>query len=167
MLNLILIGATLIPILGTPLSFILSGPLMIGAAYVALKIYKNDGAETNDLFFGFNHLFGNSIIAYLLMNVLIIVRLLLLIVPGIIAVLAYSQTFFILAENPSMDPYEAILKSKKMMQGFKWKYFQIGLILFGLGLLCLLTCGIGFLWLIPYKYVVYANFYEKVKAATS
>ena len=165
-LSLILIGATLIPIPGTPLSFILSGPLMIGAAYIALKIYKNEGAETNDLFFGFNYLFGNSIVAYLLMNVLILVRLLLLIVPGVIAALAYSQTFFILAENPSMDPYEAILKSKKMMRGFKWQYFQISLILFGLGVLCLLTFGIGFLWLIPYKHVVYANFYEKVKAAT-
>ena len=27
--------------------------------------------------------------------------------------------------------------------------------------------GIGFLWLIPYQYVVYAKFYEQVKAANA
>ena len=59
----------------------------------------------------------------------------------------------------------AVIKSKDMMNGFKWQYFKIGLRLFVLGLLCLLTLGIGFLWLIPYQYVVYAKFYEEVKAS--
>lgn len=66
-----------------------------------------------------------------------------------------------------MDSYDAIMRSKKMMDGYKFKLFKIQLRLLGLGLLCLLTLGIGFLWLIPYQYVVYAKFYEEVKAANA
>lgn len=166
-MTLILIGASLIPIVGTILSLLITGPLVVGAAFVGLKVYKNEAAETNDLFFAFKHSFTNSVLAYLLMAVFILLRFLLLIVPGIIAALAYSQTYFILAENPSMDSYDAILKSKKMMMGYKWQYFKVGLRLFGLGILCLFTLGIGFLWLAPYQYVVYAKFYEELKSVNA
>ena len=162
-MTLILIGASLIPVAGTILSLLITGPLVVGAAFLGLKIYKNEAAETNDLFFAFKHSFTNSALAYMLMAVFILLRFLLLIVPGIIAALAYSQTYFILAENPSMDAYDAILKSKTMMQGYKWQYFKLGLRLFGLGILCIFTLGIGFLWLTPYQYVVYAKFYEEIK----
>ncbi|WP_369292780.1 DUF975 family protein, partial [Saccharophagus degradans] len=33
----------------------------------------------------------------------------------------------------------------------------------GWAILCLLTLGIGFLWLIPYMYVTYAKFYDDLK----
>ena len=78
----------------------------------------------------------------------------------------YSQTWFILSEDSSIDSYDAILKSKKMMDGYKWKLFKIQLRLFGLGILCLFTLGIGFLWLMPYQYVVYAKFYDELKSSS-
>ena len=160
---LISAGASIIPVAGSIISLIVAGPLAIGAAYFALKITKDDNPKTDDLFFSFNNNFGNSILAYLLVVVFVLLRLLLLIIPGIIASLAYSQTWFILAENPEMDSYKAILKSKEMMKGYKWQLFKINRI-FGLSLLCILTFGIGFLWLIPYQYVVYAKFYEELSS---
>ena len=161
---LISIGATLIPFAGQVIGFLIAGPLAVGGAFFALNIVREQAAKTDDLFFGFNNNLGNSILAYLLVFVFVFIGFILLIIPGIIVALALSQTWFILAENPSMDSYEAIIKSKNMMKGYKWQYFKIGLRLFGLGLLCLLTLGIGFLWLLPYQYVVYAKFYEQVKA---
>jgi uncharacterized membrane protein len=161
---LISIGATLIPFAGQVIGFLIAGPLAVGGAFFALNIVREQAAKTDDLFFGFNNNLGNSILAYLLVFVFAFIGFILLIIPGIIVALALSQTWFILAENPSMDSYEAIIKSKNMMKGYKWQYFKIGLRLFGLGLLCLLTLGIGFLWLLPYQYVVYAKFYEQVKA---
>jgi len=50
------------------------------------------------------------------------------------------------------------------MDGYKWKYFCLGLRLLGWALLCVLTLGIGFLWLIPYAQVSVAKFYDDVKA---
>lgn len=160
---LISIGATLIPFAGQVIGFLIAGPLAVGGAFFALNIVREQAAKTDDLFFGFNNNLGNSILAYLLVFVFVFIGFVLLIIPGIIVALAFSQTWFILAENPSMDSYDAIIKSKNMMNGYKWQYFKIGLRLFGLGLLCLLTLGIGFLWLLPYQYVVYAKFYEEVK----
>ena len=164
-LLLISMGAALIPYAGQVITILMAGPLAVGAAFFALNIVKDQVAKTDDLFFSFNNNLGNSILAYLLVLVFAFIGFILLIIPGIIVALALSQTWFILAENPSMDSYDAIIKSKNMMKGYKWQYFKIGLRLFGLGLLCLLTLGVGFLWLIPYQYVVYAKFYEEVKAA--
>ena len=75
-MTLILIGASLIPIAGTILSLLITGPLVVGAAFLGLKIYKNEAAETNDLFFAFKHSFTNSVLAYLLMAVFILLRFL-------------------------------------------------------------------------------------------
>jgi len=165
-LFLISIGLSLIPYFGQIASLIITGPLVVGASFFALKISRDLDAKTDDLFYAFNNNFGNSILAYLLIVIFVFLRLLLLIIPGIIASLAYSQTWFILSEDSSIDSYDAILKSKKMMDGYKWKLFKIQLRLFGLGILCLFTLGIGFLWLMPYQYVVYAKFYDELKSSS-
>jgi uncharacterized membrane protein len=98
------------------------------------------------------------------MFVFIILWMLLLIIPGIIAALSYSMTFYIIADDETMDAMEAIDKSKAMMDGYKWKYFCLALRFVGWALLCLLTLGIGFFWLMPYMQVTNAKFYEDVKA---
>ena len=58
---------------------------------------------------------------------------------------------------------EAIDKSKAMMKGYKLKFFYLQLRFLGWALLCILTLGIGFLWLIPYAYVSMAHFYDDIK----
>lgn len=166
-LLLISMGAALIPLAGQIIGILIAGPLAVGGAYFALNIVRDQVAQTDDLFFSFNNNLSNSILAYLLVVAFALIGFVLLIIPGVIVALALSQTWFILAENPSMDSYDAIMRSKKMMDGYKFKLFKIQLRLLGLGLLCLLTLGIGFLWLIPYQYVVYAKFYEEVKAANA
>lgn len=88
---------------------------------------------------------------------------LLLIVPGIIAGFSYAMTFYILVENPKMKPMDILRSSKKMMRGNKWKLFCLSWRFFGWGLLCILTAGIGFFWLIPYMNTTFAKFYEDIK----
>ena len=166
-LLLISMGAALIPLAGQIIGILIAGPLAVGGAYFALNIVRDQVAQTDDLFFSFNNNLSNSILAYLLVVAFALIGFVLLIIPGVIVALALSQTWFILAENPSMDSYDAIMRSKKMMDGYKFKLFKIQLRLLGLGLLCLLTLGIGFLWLLPYQYVVYAKFYEEVKEANA
>ena len=62
-----------------------------------------------------------------------------------------------------MNASEAIDKSKEMMDGYKMQYFFLGLRFFGWALLCVLTLGIGLLWLIPYVRISYAKFYIELK----
>jgi uncharacterized membrane protein len=58
----------------------------------------------------------------------------------------------------------ALEKSKKMMDGYKLDLFILQFSFIGWVLLCLLTLGIGFLWLGPWQHVSTAKFYLKVKA---
>lgn len=143
-------------------SLILGGPMAYGMVVFSLTISRNGTPKLSRIFEGFDQ-FGRTLSAYLLMMVFVLLWSLLLVVPGIIAAISYSQTFFILAENDSIGVDDAIEKSKQMMYGYKWKYFGLCLRFFGWGLLCILTLGIGFLWLAPYMQVSFAKFYDDLK----
>ena len=149
---------------GPALSFVIDGPLFIGLSVFSLALARRQKVSMSQLFFGFND-FARAFIANLLVTVFVILWALLLIVPGIIAALSYSQTFFILAEDKSISARDAIKKSKAMMDGNKKKLFYLMLRFFGWFLLSLLTLGIGLLWFFPYVYVTMAKFYEEVSAA--
>lgn len=143
-------------------NLVLAGPLMLGRTIFTLNLSRGKKAEIGQLFDGFQR-FSDSLIAYLIMVAYILLWSLLLIVPGIIAAISYSQVFFILTDDKSIEPMEALKKSQKMMKGYKWKYVCLGLRFFGWFLLCILTFGIGFLWLIPYTTISFAKFYEDLK----
>ena len=85
------------------------------------------------------------------------------ILPWLIAYIPFAMTFFIMAEDPSIDAWDAVQKSWKMMKGHKFNFFVLNLILLLLLALTPFTLFIGLLWYIPFSYVVTANFYEKIK----
>lgn len=149
---------------GAIASLLVSGPLAVGLSLFALSISRNKEAKFEQIFEGFKK-FKKALIAYVLVLVFVLLWSLLLVVPGIIAGLSYSQTFFILADDETISARDAIKKSKKMMYGYKWKFFCLGLRFIGWGLLCILTLGIGFLWLLPYSQVSMAKFYDALKGA--
>ena len=144
------------------ISLIIGGPLTLGAAIFSLAISRNQEARFEQLFKGFNN-FGTALGAYILIGIFTLLWTILLIIPGIIAALSYAMTFYIIADEPSIQKMDAINKSKKMMYGYKWKYFRLALRFLGWALLCILTLGIGFLWLIPYIQVTCAKFYDDIK----
>lgn len=159
---LILLPIQLIPFLGFIASILISGPLAVGLTIFALSISRKKDASVSLLFEGFKK-YGTSVVAYLLMIVFVVLWMLLLIVPGIIAAISYGLTYYIIAENDSIGPLAAITKSKEMMQGNKWKFFCLGCRFLGWALLCILTLGIGLLWLLPYMMISFAKFYDDVK----
>lgn len=84
---------------------------------------------------------------------------LLFVIPGIIASYRYSQAFYIMAERPDVGIKEAINLSKQMMDGRKGRLFCLQLSFIGWAILAILSCGIGFLWLVPYQEAANASFY--------
>ena len=151
-----------IPVIGSIGGLIIAGPLMLGLAIFSLSISRNQEAKVTQIFEGFNQ-FERSLVAYLLMMLFTFLWSLLFIIPGIIAGISYSMIFFIIAEDSSISARDALKKSKKMMYGYKWKYFRLQLRFLGLGILCIFTLGIGFLWLVPYMQISMAKFYDDVK----
>lgn len=146
-------------------SLLISGPMALGAAIFSLSVSRNKEAKLEQIFEGFRF-FSKAMAAYLLIILYVVLWALLLIIPGIIAALSYSMVFYLLADDASLKPHEALNLSKKMMDGYKWKLFYLFLRFLLLALLCVLTLGIGFLWLVPYMNITMAEFYEDIKNNT-
>ncbi len=152
----------LFPVIGTIATYIIVGPMTVGGVRFTLSVSRKEKPEIGQIFSGFDR-FGTHLAAYLLQTLFVCLWTLLLIIPGIIAALSYSMTYFIIAEDSSISASEAITKSKKMMKGNKWKLSYLGFRFTGWFLLVMLSFGIGFLWVGPYMYVSYAKFYDDLK----
>ncbi len=147
---------------GGILYLIIGGPFALGMAMFSLAYSRHQEPRFEQVFEGFRD-FGRALGTYLLIVLYVFLWLLLFVVPGIIAALSYSMTFFILVDDSSITATDALKKSKQMMNGYKWKLFGLYLRFFGWALLCILTLGIGFLWLAPWVHVTTAHFYEDIK----
>jgi uncharacterized membrane protein len=153
-----------IPFFGWILSLLAAGPLLVGFNKYFLRFYRREQVDFAQLFDGFS-CFAPSFVAWLLCAIFIFLWSLLLIVPGIIAALSYSMTYFIIADNPEIDGVQAMRKSKEMMRGHRWKLFCFGCRFIGWFFLCLLSLGIGFFWLGPYWMTGKAAFYQDLLTA--
>lgn len=159
-------GLSLIPIVGSLGTLLVSGPFSLGLAIVFLRLVRDESIDVGMLFKGFED-FMRSFVAGLLVSIYTLLWMLLLIVPGIIAGLSYSLTFFIISDNPNIGPNEAIGKSKEMMRGHKMELFLLQLSFIGWFLLGLVTFSIGFLWIGSYYYAAMAVFYQEVRGETA
>ncbi len=159
---LVVVGIQIVPVAGAIAGIIISGPMTVGAVRFFMSISRKEEAQLNQIFSGFDR-FGPHLVAYLLQMLYILLWALLLIIPGIIAAISYSMTYFILAEDSTITASDALAKSKEMMQGNKWKLVCLGCRFILWYLACILTLGIGFLWLAPYSYVSVVQFYDDLK----
>ncbi|WP_274361815.1 DUF975 family protein [Paenibacillus thermotolerans] len=155
-----------IPIVGAIAALLLSGAFSYGLYSFFLQQTRGQQPELGVLFSGFQK-FGATLVLYLLMAIFTALWSLLLIIPGIIAAFRYSMAYFIMIDNPGIGAMEAINQSKLMMKGYKGKLFMLYLSFIGWALLCIVTLGIGYLWLMPYMQASLAAFYEQLKSAQS
>ncbi len=88
---------------------------------------------------------------------------LLFVIPGIIKWYSYSMMFYIMAECPKIKVTKAMNISKELTRGYKSDLFVTDLTFIPLFILCLISCGVGFLWLAPYYQAVHTNIYHAVK----
>ena len=100
---------------------------------------------------------------YVLMEIKVMLWMFLFIIPGIIKAFAYALTPFLLVDCPDLSALQCIKLSNQMMKGHKFDLFYLYLSFIGWGLLCVLTLGIGFLWLMPYMQTATAAFYQDIK----
>jgi len=154
----------LIPFFGGIVSLVISGPIQLGLTIFYVSFIRSTEPDFNKFFEGFND-FGRALAAFLLMALFTIGWTLLFIIPGIIAGYRYSQTFYILMDDPNISAIDAIRKSSDMMSGAKLKLFMLHLSFIGWAILTIFTAGIGQLFLIPYVFTAQAFFYEDVKGA--
>ena len=153
-------AAGIIPGIG---ALLVVGPLEYGMAYIFLKQARDhQPVQLGDMFRGFQDDFGGTFLIGLMTSLFTFLWSLLFVIPGIIAAYRYSMATYIMAENPTIAPSDAIERSKALMDGRKGDLFCLDLSFFGWALLTVLTAGIGALWLTPYMAVSRAAFYRSL-----
>jgi len=151
-----------LPKVGSLISMVLSGPFYVGISAYALGFHRKRDSDWESLIQGFENPF-REILAFLMMMGIVLLGILLLIIPGIVWMLSYSQTFFILADQPEISASEAFRQSRKIMYGHRMDLVKLHVWQFGLILLSSLTLFIALFWLIPYFIICWARFYEDIK----
>ncbi len=87
------------------------------------------------------------------------------VVGGVIKHYSYLLVPYIIAENPDIDPEEAISLSRRMMDGHKMEAFYIDLSFIGWHILGILTFGAAeAFWAVPYKIATFTEYYAVRRA---
>ena len=87
------------------------------------------------------------------------------IIGGIIKRYSYFLVPYIAAENPDIDPLEAVTLSRTMMKGHKWQCFVFELSYAGWWFLGLLTLGFSSIFYAnPYKVSAFSEYYAELRA---
>lgn len=134
----------------------------IGYARFNLDLVDNVTEARFATLFSYMRFWKVAIITRIVRTLYIVLWTLLFIIPGIIASYNYALTDYILAENPELTTKEALELSKKMMYGHRFRLFCLEFSFIGWAFLCVLSLGIGLIWLMPYTEAAKAAFYRDV-----
>jgi len=142
-------------------------PMIVALMAIFRNFVEGEQPEVNNLFDYYKDLgfVVKVFFASVLVGLASFLGLLLFIVPGIIVMLGFSQFMWVMLDDKELGIIDALKKSWELMNGHKMAYFVLNLSFLGWAILAVFTCGIGFIWLMPYMYVTYYLFYKKVKAS--
>lgn len=145
-------------------SLVLSGALTFGFSRAMVLIYRGHVPRVETYFDGFKH-FLPTLFAFVLVGVIVFIGSILLVIPGIIAGLGLSQTFYVLQDNPDMGAEAALQESWRLTwkNGNMWKVFFMGFLSFFVLLGGALAFGVGLFFAFPLVSVMFAGLYEELR----
>lgn len=137
-------------------------PLGWGFSVYFLNLIRQESIAYERLFDGYKD-FVRTFLLYFLYSLAVVIGMLLFIIPGIILAIGLMMSPYIVKDDKEISAMDALKKSWEITKGHKMKLFWLGLSFIGWGLLCILTLGIGFLFLAPYMNTAFAHYYEDLK----
>lgn len=155
-------AANVIPVVGFLVPLFVGSAASLGISQMYLNVTYGDDPKIEDVFSGFKRILPATLLGFLL-RLFIALWTLLLVVPGIIMAISYSMSWYIMCENPDMSVMECIEESKSIMKGHKMEYFVMILSFIGWFMLCIVTLGIGYIYVVPYLNLAKTNFYHRIK----
>lgn len=104
-------------------ALVFNGVLKLGEMLYVLTFMRNRKVEYRALTEGFRF-FAKAMLVYIVQTLIIAIWSMCFIVPGIIAALNFSQSFFILADDPDKGVFEVLSESKLRMLGNRMTYIK-------------------------------------------
>ena len=135
--------------------------IQVGVALYSLEVYKGKKVGLETIFSRFNGF--KPIIFMLIYTLIVFLGLILLVVPGIVLGLMYSQVFFLLADDPDIGVTEAFNMSSKMMKNNMLQLFMLNLEALLYFIAGVFTLFIWWIWLLPRYSIANAGFFEELK----
>jgi len=137
---------------------------LINMGIIAFYLRANDNVEQktlNELWHP--HPYWKFFAATLLVGIVVVLGLLLLIVPGIIFLMMFLFTTFLVIDR-NLGPIEAMKESRRITHGHRWKLLGFGLVLLLINLLGAIALGIGLLVTIPVTMLAFTYVYRLLAA---
>jgi uncharacterized membrane protein len=141
--------------------FLWTGAFGLGWATFILRVVRRNQPDFEQIFSGFRF-WGKATWGQILVVLRVLLWMLLLIIPGLIKAIAYSQYLFVMVDYPELSANQAINRSEEIMYGHKWELFFFSFLMGLLALLGVLTLLIGFFWIGPWIAASQAKFYDEV-----
>lgn len=140
--------------LGIIVSFCIEGIVSFGIVTYAINVARDNDAKFTDIFDGFNsHIIVKALVLGIIVTIAVSAGFVLFVIPGIVIAIMFSQSFFILFDNPELTPIECIKASAEMMRGHKAEYFVLYLSFIGWAILiCIISTALiwgGFVVMSP------------------
>lgn len=168
-------GAILTAIAITIIISILITIVTSGVSWTVLDLVRGDRTEIKPLQDNLRAFemgaAGLVILIAILTNLFVALWYILLIIPGIVKLYAYSQSYLTYYDaktrGENLTALQAITASRQVMKGHKFDLFVLGISFIGWYLLAGLTFGIGLIWLVPYINTTRAAFYNDISKEKS
>jgi uncharacterized membrane protein len=129
---------------------LMNAPLEVGNIAVFNGARKTRKFDIDHIFDGFKDGLGDRVLLSIMHEVFIFLWSLLFIIPGMIKTYSYALANYISYVHPETQWNDCLTESRKRMNGHKWSLFVFDLSFIGWHILAMMSCGIGYLWLIPY-----------------
>lgn len=138
-------------------------PLEVGCNRFFL-VNQDTNAQLPEVLYAFKNNYINSVLGLFIRDIVIAIGCICFIIPGLILSYSYRMVPYILADNPSVSPIEALKTSRAMMKGQKWNCFVYDLSFIGWYILSACTLGIlAVFYVNPYKYNSNAELYRRIR----
>ncbi|NCC86656.1 MAG: DUF975 family protein [Clostridia bacterium] len=145
------------------LAYILIFPITISLCGYRLNCLRNNEFNSKYVYSTAGSNYTKFLMTEFIRGIIIFLYSLLLIIPGIIKLIAYSMTGFIICDNPNLSSKDAIDLSNRITYGFKKDIFFMYLSFIPWFFIVGVTFGLASLYVKPYFGITEAMFYENIK----
>jgi uncharacterized membrane protein len=137
-------GSVALQLIFTLIGWIVGFILAMGLIRCTLAVVKGQTPEVSMLFETPG--LGSYIIASILFGLMLFVGFILCIIPGIIVGIVFMFYGYLIVENPTLGPTDALKRASELTKGRIGELFVFGLALFGINLIGAILCGVGLLF---------------------
>ena len=95
-------------------------------------------------------------------NLLIVLITVFTLLAMVVLSYRYRMVWFLLLDGPEKPVRQLVTEAKQCNRPFRWRLFLLDLSFLPWIALCLLTCGVLFIWKLPYITATYAHAYQDV-----